>query len=190
MKQILQQKALRIKLLITDCDGVLTDGGVYYGNDGEDLKKFNIRDGMGVERLRKLANVETAIITGEKSPSVIARAQKLQIEELHLFVKDKPQVFKEIIQRLQLNAEEVAYIGDDYNDLEIMQLAGLTAAPADALPAIRNQADYVCQAKGGEGCFREFAELIIQAKNDYLSAIPVKEGVITLSNGRKIGKDQ
>src|ERR1700761_4971149 len=104
MKDTLQQKAVKIKLLITDCDGVLTDGGVYYGDNGEDLKKFNMRDGMGVERLRRFAGIETAIITGEKSPSVIARAQKLQITELHLFVKDKPQVLKEIISRLQLGA--------------------------------------------------------------------------------------
>ena len=190
MKEIVKQKATRIKLLITDCDGVLTDAGVYYGQDGEYLKKFNIRDGMGVERLRKLAGVETAIITGEKSPSVITRAQKLQITELHLFVKNKPQVLKEIIARLQLAAEEIAYIGDDYNDLEVMQLVGLTAAPADALPAIKNTVDYVCQAKGGEGCYREFAELIIDAKNDTVAALPVKSGVITLSNGRKIGPGQ
>src|SRR6201996_9664250 len=102
MKQILQQKALRIKLLITDCDGVLTDGGVYYGDNGEDLKKFNIRDGMGVERLRKLCGIETAIITGEKSPSVVQRAQKLLITELHLSAKDKPMVLHNILSRLQL----------------------------------------------------------------------------------------
>jgi len=189
MKEILQQKALKIKLLITDCDGVLTDGGVYYGDNGEGLKKFNMRDGMGVERLRKIAGIETAIVTGERSPSVIARAQKLQIEELHLFVKDKPQVLREIISRLHLSADEVAYIGDDYNDLEIMQMVGLTAAPADALPKIKNQADYVCQANGGEGCFREFAEMIIDARDNYITISPVKNGVVTLSNGRKIGKE-
>src|ERR1700761_8899162 len=89
MKEILKQKALRIKLLITDCDGVLTDGGVYYGANGEGEKKFNVRDGMGVERLRKLAGVETAIVTGENSPSVVERAKKLQISEVHLLSKDK-----------------------------------------------------------------------------------------------------
>ena len=78
--------------MLTDCDGVLTDGGVYYGENGEVLKKFNIRDGMGVERLRKLVNVETGIITGEVSPSVQKRADKLKITELHLGIKDKPAV--------------------------------------------------------------------------------------------------
>src|ERR1700744_242389 len=187
MKDILQHKAVRIKLLITDCDGVLTDGGVYYGENGEDLKKFSIRDGMGVERLRKMCGIETAIITGEKSPSVIQRAEKLKIEELHLFVKDKPEVLKGIMHRLQLSADEVAYIGDDYNDAEIMKIVGSTACPADALPGIKTQADYVCQLKGGEGAFREFAELIIEAKTSYIPGAAAKSGVITLSNGRKIG---
>src|ERR1700749_2209001 len=164
MKDILQQKAVRIKLLITDCDGVLTDGGVYYGDNGEHLKKFNIRDGMGVERLRKLTGIETAIITGEKSPSLVQRAQKLQITELHLLAKDKTAVLNEILYRLQLEPEEVAYIGDDYNDLDIMKMVGFTASPSDALPFIRSRVDHVCESKGGEGCFREFANLISTLK--------------------------
>lgn len=191
MKEILLQKASQIKLLITDCDGVLTDGGVYYGENGEDQKRFNIRDGMGVERLRKLAGIDTAIMTGEKSPSVVMRAEKLNITELHLYVKDKPDVLKGILSRLNLKAEEVAYIGDDYNDAEVMKMAGLTAGPSDALPGIKAQVDYICQAKGGEGCFREFAELIIEAKGAAVASTPVfKNEVITLSNGRKIGKGQ
>lgn len=190
MKEILQQKASHIKLLITDCDGVLTDGGVYYGENGEAQKRFNIRDGMGVERLRKLAGVETAIMTGEKSPSVVTRAEKLHITELHLYIKDKPEALKAIIARLDLKPEEVAYIGDDYNDAEVMKMVGLTACPLDALPGIRSQVDYVCQAKGGEGCFREFAELIIEAKHNAPQQRAVKEEVITLRNGRKIGKGE
>src|ERR1700744_661627 len=186
MEQSLKEKVSRIKLLITDCDGVLTAGGVYYGENGEDLKKFNIRDGMGVERLRKLTGVETAIITGEQSPSLIRRAEKLQITELHLLVKDKPAILAEMLSRLQLSAHEVAYIGDDYNALAIMKLAGLTASPADALPAIKKQADYICENKGGEGCFREFAELIIDLKSPFIPPYNKNEQ-ITLSNGRRIG---
>ena len=189
MNNILKEKASRIKLLITDCDGVLTDGGVYYGEDGENLKKFNIRDGMGVERLRKLTGIETAVITGEKSPSLIKRAEKLQITELHLSAKDKPAVLKEMLSRLQLEAGEVAYIGDDYNDLDIMKMAGLTASPADALPFIRSKVDYICESKGGEGCFREFAELIIDLKSPFV--LPYHgSGTITLNNGKKIGKGE
>src|SRR6185437_13687835 len=122
---MLTEKLSRIKLLLTDCDGVLTDGGVYYGKNGEELKKFFIRDGMAVERLRNLAGVETGIVTGELSPSVTKRAEKLKITELHLGAKDKPAIVKEILNRLNLQSEEVAFIGDDVNDLEVMKLVGL-----------------------------------------------------------------
>ncbi|WP_044173323.1 KdsC family phosphatase [Flectobacillus major] len=159
------EKIKKIKLLITDCDGVLTDAGVYYGEQGEVLKKFNIRDGMGVERLRK-NNIATGIITGELSPSVKKRAEKLQITELHLGIKDKLQVLNQILVNKNLLPENIAYIGDDINDLEIMQHVGLKACPADAMPAVKAVVDYQCQLKGGEGCFREFAELILDRQAD------------------------
>ncbi|MEA5403881.1 HAD hydrolase family protein [Arcicella sp. DC2W] len=161
----LHEKAKHIKLLITDCDGVLTDAGVYYGENGEVLKKFNIRDGMGVERLRKLVNVETAIITGEVSPSVAKRAEKLRITELHLGIKDKLAVLVQIMVNRNLTKNNIAYIGDDVNDIEIMQNVGLTACPSDAISFTKEVADYICENKGGEGCFREFAELIIAAQS-------------------------
>ena len=112
-----------IKLLLTDVDGVLTDGGVYYSENGEQLKKFSIRDGMGVERLRKIAGIETGIITGEKSGSVVKRAEKLNITELHLGIKDKGSLLEEILKRKNLLATEVAFIGDDVNDIEILNIA-------------------------------------------------------------------
>ncbi|MEA5460798.1 HAD-IIIA family hydrolase [Arcicella sp. LKC2W] len=164
MTEEILSKARKIKLLITDCDGVLTDGSVYYGEQGEILKKFNIRDGMGVERLRKLADVQTGIITGEVSPSVVKRAEKLQITELHLGIKDKLKVLMQIMVNKNLTTDDIAYIGDDVNDIEIMQQVGLTACPADAISFTKNIADYICESKGGEGCFREFAELIIASK--------------------------
>jgi len=159
------EKAKHIKLLITDCDGVLTDAGVYYGENGEVLKKFNIRDGMGVERLRKLTNIETAIITGEISPSVAKRAEKLKITELHLGIKEKLAVLVQIMVNRNLTKNNIAYIGDDVNDIEIMQNVGLTACPSDAISFTKEVADYICENKGGEGCFREFAELIIAAQS-------------------------
>jgi YrbI family 3-deoxy-D-manno-octulosonate 8-phosphate phosphatase len=163
-KEELQEKAHKIKLLLTDCDGVLTDGGVYYGEQGEVLKKFNIKDGMGVERLRKLADIHTGIITGEMSPSVAKRAEKLQITELHFGIKDKLSVLGQIMVNRNLKSEQIAYIGDDVNDIEIMQKVGLSACPADAINFTKNIVDYLCVNKGGEGCFREFAELIIASK--------------------------
>jgi 3-deoxy-D-manno-octulosonate 8-phosphate phosphatase (KDO 8-P phosphatase) len=156
-------KARRIKLVLTDCDGVLTDGGVYYGESGEVLKRFNIRDGMGVERLRAVG-VDTGIVTGERSPSVSKRAEKLKITELHLGIKDKAPLLTEILTRLGLTAEQVAFIGDDTNDVAILGLVGLAACPGDATIFAREAADYRCQAFGGQGAFRELAELIISCK--------------------------
>jgi len=161
-KDALKLKISKIKLVLTDCDGVLTDTGVYYSDRGEVMKRFSIRDGMGVERLRKLVNIETGIVTGELSRSVKKRAEKLKIEELHLGIKDKVFVLNEIIQRKNLKAENIAFIGDDVNDLEIMKLVGLAGCPADAMNEVIKISDYVCKMIGGNGAFREFAELIIK----------------------------
>jgi 3-deoxy-D-manno-octulosonate 8-phosphate phosphatase (KDO 8-P phosphatase) len=162
--QKLFEKAKKIKLFLTDCDGCLTDGGVYYGENGEVMKRFSIRDGMGVERLRNMG-VETGIITGELSPSVKKRAEKLKINELHLGIKDKPQVLKEILERKNLQPDEIAYLGDDTNDIEIMALVGLPTCPADATIFAQRAAQYICQTPGGQGAFREVAELIIESRN-------------------------
>jgi len=162
-KQILK-RAAKIKLLLTDCDGVLTDTGTYYSLNGEEMKRFSIRDGMGVERLRKYADVETGIITGEKTDIVFKRAEKLKMTEIHLGINYKDKTFKEILERRKLKTEEVAYIGDDSNDVTIMKLAGLTACPSDATKFVSGIADIIVESKGGYGAFRDFAELIIEAK--------------------------
>ncbi len=167
----LQYRARAIRFLLTDCDGVLTDNGVYYSSAGEEMKRFSIRDGMGVERLRRFAAVEVGIITGERSGAVERRAEKLMITELHLGIKDKLAVLREILARLELTAEQVAYIGDDTNDVEIMRQVGLAACPADATPFARDAAHYVCANRGGYGAFRELAELIIAAR-----AVPAASG--------------
>jgi 3-deoxy-D-manno-octulosonate 8-phosphate phosphatase (KDO 8-P phosphatase) len=160
----LKQKAKKIKLLLTDCDGVLTDGGVYYGENGEAFKRFNIKDGMAVERLRQFAGVDVGIITGEMSPSVAKRAEKLKITELHLGIKDKPRVLAEIMAKHNLQASEIAYIGDDTNDVEVLKMVGLSASPADGISFAKDVANYTCKQNGGHGCFRELAEFIIANK--------------------------
>lgn len=165
-QRIPHARALRIKLVLADCDGVLTDGGVYYSEKGEELKRFNIRDGLGVERLRELAGIETGIVTGELSPSVARRAEKLGIAECHLGAKDKAATVRAILERRQLAAEEVAYLGDDVNDLPAFAVAGFTACPGDAFPAVKKAADLVLERPGGYGVFREFAEILIRAKSD------------------------
>ncbi len=160
----LKQKLEKIKIILTDNDGVLTDTGVYFSNDGEEFKRFSIRDGMGIERLRKYAGVETVIITGEESGSVRARAQKLKINEYYLGVKKKEDVLSDIMRKNNFTNDEIAYVGDDSNDIEIMKLVGFKATPADGMSFIKEIADYVCENKGGNGAFREVAELIIAFK--------------------------
>jgi 3-deoxy-D-manno-octulosonate 8-phosphate phosphatase (KDO 8-P phosphatase) len=160
----LNSKLNKIKLLLTDVDGVLTDTGVYYSVSGEELKRFSLRDGMGVERLRKLVKVETGIISSEKSLLVRKRADKLDIEELHLGVKNKLKVLKNICKDKDYKPEEIAFIGDDINDLEIIEAVGLSACPADAMKDIKEKVNIILENIGGHGAFREFAEIIIEAK--------------------------
>lgn len=158
------ERVQSIKLLLTDCDGVLTDGGVYYGENGEVMKRFNIRDGMGVERLRNLAGIETGVVTGEFSPSLVKRAEKLGIAELHLGAKDKETVVRGILDRLRLSPHEMLYIGDDINDLPAFAIAGLSACPGDAEEAVKAEVDLILSKHGGHGAFRELAELILSAR--------------------------
>jgi 3-deoxy-D-manno-octulosonate 8-phosphate phosphatase (KDO 8-P phosphatase) len=159
----LAERARRIRLLLTDCDGVLTDGTVYYSAEGEALKRFHMRDGMGVERLRTLVQVDVGIITGEVSPSLRKRAAKLDIDELHLGVREKRARLDQIVARRGLALEQVAYIGDDVNDVAVLQAVGLAACPADATPFAQAAAHVVCRTRGGDGVLREVAELIIAA---------------------------
>jgi YrbI family 3-deoxy-D-manno-octulosonate 8-phosphate phosphatase len=162
--QDLLGKLARIKLLAMDVDGVLTDAGMYYSEHGDELKKFNTRDGKGIELLRH-AGIKTAFITGEKTKLLERRAAKLKVDELCQGAKDKLSVLKEVMSRHGLTCEEVAYIGDDVIDLEVMQAVGLSFTVADGLPDNKRVADYVTQAKGGEGAVREVAVLILDAKN-------------------------
>jgi 3-deoxy-D-manno-octulosonate 8-phosphate phosphatase (KDO 8-P phosphatase) len=157
----LKKKLEKIKLVLTDNDGVLTDTGVYYSEKGEEFKRFSIRDGMGVERLRKHAGIETVIITGEKSGSVKARAEKLKIKEYYLGVKHKTEILPEVLKKNNISPENIAFIGDDVNDLEIMKQVGFAASPSDGMDFIKDISDYVCINRSGNGAFRELAELII-----------------------------
>ncbi len=158
-------RARRIKLVLTDCDGVLTDTGVYYSARGEEMKRFSIRDGMGFERLRN-AGIAAAIITGELSESVKLRAAKLQ-SKAHLGVKDKAAALPQILTEAGITPGEVGYIGDDVNDLgalaRVVEL-GLTAAPRDAMPEVKRAVHYVCEVDGGRGAFRDFAEWILRLR--------------------------
>ena len=161
----LKSKLEKIKIVLTDNDGVLTDTGVYYSESGEEFKRFSIRDGMGIERLRKYAGVETIIITGEISGSVKARAEKLKMKEYYLGVYKKEEILPEIMRKNNVTSEEIAFVGDDSNDVELMKLVGFKSTPVDGMSFIKEMADYICENKGGNGAFREVAELIIAFKN-------------------------
>ena len=162
----LRRRARLVKLVLTDSDGVLTDTGVYYGESGEIMKRFSIRDGMGVELLR-MAGIETAIITGELSESVRQRAKKLKMPFLYLGVSDKHSHLPTILAETGCKASEVAFIGDDVNDLGLLrELAGssLTGAPGDATTAVQRIVHYRTRARAGYGAFREFAEWILSLR--------------------------
>jgi YrbI family 3-deoxy-D-manno-octulosonate 8-phosphate phosphatase len=149
-----------LRLLITDVDGVLTDAGMYYSAEGDSFKKFNTRDGMGAQLWRDSGRA-LAIVTGENSDIVRRRAEKLKIEDVHLGVADKLGLVSRMLAEKGLDFAEVAYIGDDLNDFEVMKRVGFAACPADAHPKIRALVHYVCNAHGGEGCFRELVERLL-----------------------------
>lgn len=164
--EILAERARKIKLVLSDNDGVFTDNGVYYSERGEEMKRYSIRDGMGVERLRAVG-VDTGIMTGETSPNLKKRAEKLHIERLYLGVQDKRSKLEDVLFETGFEVSEIAYIGDDVNDLGIMEEIagkGIIACPGDATHFVRPVCDYVCQAPGGNGAFREFAEWIISIR--------------------------
>ncbi len=149
-----------IRLLLSDVDGVLTDAGMYYSDSGDELKKFNTRDGMGLALLRK-AGIQVGIVTSENTRIVERRAAKLKLDHLFQGVKNKLEVVDGLLQRLGLGWDEVAYIGDDINDLEVLRRVGWSACPADAEPGILGVVRTRCLRRGGEGVVREFAEMIL-----------------------------
>ena len=169
----LAARARRVRLVLTDSDGVLTDAGVYYSERGEELRRFSVRDGMGVERLRE-AGIATAIVTRETrelTGAVARRAEKLALPYLFAGVHDKAAHLPEILRATGLPLAALAYIGDDVNDLGILTAVGaegLTGAPADAMPEVLTLCQYICAARGGHGAFREFAEWILRFQKAFL----------------------
>ena len=144
-----------IKMLVMDVDGTLTDGKIYMSASGELMKAFNIKDGYALAHLREY-KIEPVIITGRSSEIVKKRCAELKITELYQGVGNKLYKLKELCNNLGIGISEVAYIGDDVNDLTCIQQCGCTACPADAVKAVREKVDYVCSEKGGEGAVREF----------------------------------
>lgn len=155
----LRSHLFQIKLLALDVDGVLTDGGLYYTESGEEFKKFNVKDGMGIKLLMQ-SGIEVAIISANSSTSTYYRAQKLGIIHCFLGVEDKLSTLKELCQQLNISLSQVAYIGDDVNDLSVLQAVGYPLTVADAINDNKNCAVYITNLKGGQGAVREVCDLI------------------------------
>lgn len=157
-------KMLRgIRLFATDVDGVLTDGGMYYSESGQEMKKFNVWDGMGI-KLLQAAGVLTAIVTALETKLVAKRGSDLKIPEIHQGVPDKLVVLNQLAQKHGLTLQEIAYMGDDINDLPALQSVGFSTTPANGRPEVRRSVHYICKANGGEGAVREVVDLILKAK--------------------------
>lgn len=160
----LKKKCFMIKLVITDVDGVLTDGGMYYSDKGDIMKKFHARDGMGVTLLKK-QKIPTIIITKEKTKIVKIWSKKMSISHLYDGIQDKSSLLKKISQKYNIQPKNIAFIGDDINDLELLKKVGLSVTPNDAILDNKKISDYICKNNGGHGAFRELADLILNSKN-------------------------
>lgn len=163
MKDTLEKRIAGIKLLGSDVDGVLTDGRLYLGEHGQEFKAFSSRDGLGLMLAGRMG-LQLALITGRESFCVERRAQELKVKEVHMGIKDKVARMKEIWQRLQIQPHETAYIGDDLNDIPLLQEVGLACTVSDGAPEVQNICHYITRKPGGRGAVRELVELILKAQ--------------------------
>ncbi len=159
----LSAKCKKIKIVLTDVDGVLTDGGMYYTDAGDIMKKFHVLDGMGVTLLRK-NNIPTIIVSKENNRIVKQWATRMKIKKLYQGIIQKESILENICKTFRVTLEEIAYIGDDVNDVELLKRVGLSATPSNGVNETRKVSDYICKKEGGYGAFREFAELILKNK--------------------------
>jgi 3-deoxy-D-manno-octulosonate 8-phosphate phosphatase (KDO 8-P phosphatase) len=164
MQDILE-KAANIKLVIFDVDGVLTDGGLFFGDDGQEYKAFYSRDGLGIKMLQR-TGVEVGVITARESQVVIHRMKNLGIEHLYQGRLDKIRAYEDMIEKLNVTHAQTAYVGDDVVDLPVMQRVGLAVAVADAHPFVKQHAHWSTQHGGGRGAARDVCELILQAQGN------------------------
>jgi len=161
------ERLRKIKLLILDVDGVMTDGRIILGDDGSEYRAFNVKDGLGI-KLAQEVGIRVAIITGKESRIVARRAEQLGIEDCYCGYPDKFQAYKQILAKYNIRDKEIAFVGDDINDLPIMERVGFRAAVGDAHPEVKKVADYVTQACGGDGAVREVVDLLLgRRQNEY-----------------------
>ena len=152
----------KIKILVMDVDGTLTDGKIYMGSNGEIMKAFNAKDGYGIAQILPKYNIIPMIITGRSSEITLNRAKELKITHIYQGITDKLTTLKDIAEKLSVSFDEIAYIGDDLNDIECIDYAGLTACPNDAVGSIKRYVDYICPSNGGDGAVRDFIDYIVE----------------------------
>lgn len=155
--------AKHIRCLICDVDGVLTDGSVFLDNDQAELKAFNIKDGLGIKLLMR-SGIQVAIITGRNSPVVSRRMAELGIEHYYQGQVDKLAAYNDLLEKLSLSPEQVAYVGDDLPDLPLMKRCGISFAPFDAVDFVKEKTDYQLQTAAGRGAVREITEILLTAQ--------------------------
>jgi 3-deoxy-D-manno-octulosonate 8-phosphate phosphatase (KDO 8-P phosphatase) len=166
----LDRKARGLAWLVLDVDGVLTDGRLHLDEEGERTKTFHVRDGLAV-KLARGAGLEVAILSARSSPIVARRAAEVGIGEVLQGQEDKAAAFRALLARRGVAPAAVAYVGDDLQDLPVLRLAGLSAAPADAVAEVRDAVDYVTEARGGGGCVRELVERLLAARGAWRAAV-------------------
>lgn len=166
MNQEVLQRAKNIKLIIFDVDGVMTDGGLTIGDDGQEYKTFNTQDGLGM-KLLKNSGVQMAIITGRTSKVVTQRAESTGVAHFYQGVDDKLVAYKDLISKLNIKPEHTAFMGDDVVDMPPMLRCGLSITVPAAPDSVKNHAHYITQKEGGKGAVREVCELIMHAQNTF-----------------------
>ncbi|MBP7342058.1 MAG: HAD-IIIA family hydrolase [Smithellaceae bacterium] len=164
-KQI-SEKLAKIKMLILDVDGVMTDGGILMDSDGREMKKFNVRDGHGLVMIQR-HGIQVAILTGRTSAVVEHRARDLRISEVYQGALNKKEVFATILEKNRLAPEEIAYMGDDIVDIPVLKMVGFSAAVADALDVVKRSVDFVTVQPGGKGAVREVCEMLLMAQGHW-----------------------
>jgi len=163
LRESIKSKCKKIKLVLTDVDGVLTDGGRYYSEKGEIVKRFHVRDGMGINILLR-NGIKTAIVTKENSKIVKKWAKEMNISKTYSGIKNKEKELEKICKFYKILPDEVAFIGDDVNDIELMKKVGFSVTPSDGILQAKKIANYICKSSGGNGALREMIDVILKEK--------------------------
>jgi 3-deoxy-D-manno-octulosonate 8-phosphate phosphatase (KDO 8-P phosphatase) len=165
-QKIIIEKASKISLLMLDVDGVLTDGSILYNEKGKELKRFFVQDGQGIRWLQR-SGIEVGFLSGRFAPAVAIRAKELGITLLFQGVQNKMEVFEKVLKKKNLLPDQVSFVGDDFIDLPLLKIVGLSISVINGHPLVQKEVDYVTKAPGGGGAVREVSELIIKAQDKW-----------------------